>query len=69
MQEYAVRERKDRLLRCREDIEERLRKIREKEYREEQLSKRGGHRPKRQVLLGTPNFIYANFLMVRGPKL
>ena len=44
--EYAVKAKKNRLLRDRADLEEQLKKIREKELKEKQLL---GQKPKRQV--------------------
>ncbi|KAF8459481.1 ATP-dependent RNA helicase chl1 [Terfezia claveryi] len=48
VQEYAFKAKKDRLLRDRADLEERLKKIRKEERKEKQSLERGGQKPKRQ---------------------
>lgn len=49
VREYALKAKKDRLLRDRADLEEKLKKIREEELKEKQFLERGGQKPKRQV--------------------
>lgn len=49
VREYAIKEKRNRLLRDRTDLEEQLKKIREKELKEKQSLERGEQKPKRQV--------------------
>ena len=64
MREYALKEKKNRLLRDKAELEEQLRKIREKELKEKRSLEKGTQKSKRQV--GWLTAYASNYFILKG---